>query len=135
MNILEMELSIKQSNKFVDWYIDRYGKKDENGNLITPVEIPRVPVENQREDMLAWADIIYDMLGKTKANQTYKYRVLSDWKKNRETLFEKALYSLFLQYWPTYVEKDWWVARKPLWWDDVINVKDFLKTKSWKIKK
>ena len=73
-----MELSIKQSNKFVDWYIDRYGEKDENGNLITPVEIPRVPVENQREDMLAWADIIYEMLGKTKANQTYKYRVLSD---------------------------------------------------------
>ena len=130
-----MELSMKQSNKFVDWYINRYAEKNDDWTPITPVEIPRVPVENQREDMLEWANIIFDILWKSKANQTYKYRVDADWKKHRETLFEKALHSLFLQYWPTYVEEDWWVARKPLWWDDVINVKDFLKTKSWKIKK
>ncbi len=130
-----MELSMKQSNKFVDWYIDRYAKKDSNWKPITPVNIPNVQVSKQREDMLAWADIIYEILGKAKANQTYKYRVDADWKKKRETLFEKALHSLFLQYWPTYIEEDWSVAHNPLWWDDVINVKDFLKTKSWKIKK
>lgn len=130
-----MELSMRQSNKFVDWYIDRYAEKDDNGKPITPVEIPRIPVEKQREDMIEWANIVFDILWKSKANQTYKYRILPDWKKKRETLFEKALYSLFLQYWPTYVEEDWRVAIRPLWWEDVINVKDFLKTKSWKIKK
>lgn len=57
-----MELSMKQSNKFVDWYIDRYAEKDDYGKPITPVDIPRVPVENQREDMLEWANIIFDIL-------------------------------------------------------------------------
>ena len=123
-----MELSTKQSEKFANRYIERYAEKDDNGKPITPVDIPRVPVENQREDMIERAKIIYEILWKSKAKQTYKYRVNADWKKRRETMFEKALYSLFLQYWPTYVEKDWWVAVKPLWWDDVIDMKQFLET-------
>lgn len=123
-----MELSKKQSEKFVNWYIERYAEKDDNGKPITPVDIPRVPVENQREDMIEWVKIIYEILWKNKSRQTYKYRVNADWKKHRETLFEKALYWLFLQYWPTYVEKNWWVAINPLWWEDVIDLKKFLKT-------
>ena len=126
-----MELSEKQSQMFVDWYMDRYAEKDGNGKPITPVDIPRVPVENQREDMIEWVKIIYKILWKSKAWQTYKYRVRADWKAYRETMLEKALYSLYLQYWPTYVEKDWWVAKKPLRWDDVIDIKHFIKT--WEI--
>lgn len=131
MSIQEMELSTKQSEKFVNRYIDRYAEKDENWNVITPVDIPRIPVEKQREDMIEWAKIIYEILWKTKAKSTYKYRLQLDWKKKRETLFEKALYSLFLQYWPTYVEEDWQIAKNPLWWEDVIDIKKFLKT--WEI--
>ena len=123
-----MELSTKQSEKFANRYIERYAEKDDNGKPITPVNIPRVPVENQREDMIEWVKIIYEILWKSKAKQTYKYRVNSDWKKHRETVLEKVLYSLFLQYWPTYVEKDWSVARKALWWGDVTDIKQFLKT-------
>ena len=62
MSILKMELSIKQSNKFVDWYIDRYGKKDENGNLITPIEIPKIHTSKQKEEILEWARIIKEIL-------------------------------------------------------------------------
>ena len=131
MSIQEMELSTKQSEKFVNRYIDRYAERDEDWNAITPVEIPRIPVEKQREDMIEWVKIIYEILWKTKANSTYKYRLQSGWKKKRETLFEKALYSLFLQYWPTYVDDNWQVAKNPLWWEDVIDIKKFLKT--WEI--
>ena len=128
MNTQEMELSTKQSEKFVNWYIDRYADKDNNGKPITPVDIPKVKVESQREDMIEWVKIIYEILWKSKAKQTYKYRVDADWKKHRETVLEKVLYSLFLQYWPTYIENNWWVTKEPLWWDDVIDIKQFLKT-------
>lgn len=110
--------------------MDRYGKRDESGNIITPVEIPKIHTSEQKEEILEWARIIKDILW-SKARQTYKWR---DWK-IRETLFEKAWHSLFLQYGPTFVEDDWSIANEHYWLEDFVNVKDFLKTSSWKNKK
>lgn len=125
------QLTEKESRVFADWYMERYWLKDENGEYITPVEIPDVLASEQEEDMKEWAKIIYKMLWKNKVDKTYKYRTYIDWTRKRETMFEKAFNSLFLQYWPRYVEEDWSVAKKYLWLDDVINVQEFIKT--WKL--
>lgn len=123
-----MELSIKQSETFVKWYMDKYAQKNENGEVITPVEIPKIPEERQREELKEWAGIIYEILWPTKAKQTYKWRTYGDWKKKKETWFEKAFNSLYLQYWPTFVKEDWTVSTEHLWLGDVVDIKKLLKT-------
>lgn len=123
-----MELTKKQSEVFANWYIERYWKKDENGKLIAPVNIPILPASTQREEIKEWILIIYKVLGKSKSKQLYKYRELSNWKKYRESFFEKVFNSLYLQYWPTFKEEDWSPAKENLWCDAVIDIKKFLKT-------
>jgi len=125
-----MELSTKQSEMFANWYIEKYWKKDENGELITPVEIPVLPASIQREEVKEWRDIILKVVWPSKAKQVYKYR----WDK-KELVFEKVFNSLYLQYWPTFKEEDWSPAKEHLWYNDVIDVKDFLKISSWKKRK
>lgn len=112
---------------FANWYIERYWKKDENGELITPVEIPILPASIQRDELKEWVRIIYEILGKSKSKQLYKYRELSNWKKYRESFFEKAFNSLYLQYWPTFREEDWSPAKEQLWIWDVVDLKKLLK--------
>lgn len=126
-----MELSKKQSQIFADWYLERYAKKDEVWEYITPVEIPDVLADKQDEDIKDWARIIYKMLGKNKAKSVYKYRTYFDWTTKKETWFEKTFNSLFLQYWPRYVNEDWTIAKSYKWLNDVIDLEEFLKT--WKI--
>ena len=126
-----MELSTKQSEMFANWYIGRYWKKDENGELITPVEIPVLPASIQRDEVKEWVRIIYEILGKSKAKQLYKYRELHDWRRYRESVLEKAFNSLYLQYWPSFKEEDWSPAKEQLWIGDVVDLKKLLK--DWEI--
>lgn len=123
-----MELSKKQSEVFANWYIERYWKKDKNGELINPVDIPILPASTQRDEIKEWIRIIYKALGKSKSKQLYKYRTLNNWRVYRESVFEKAFNSLYLQYWPTFKEEDWSPAKEHLWIEDVIDIKKFLKT-------
>ena len=106
-------LNKKQSQQFLDAYTDRYGiewmSTEERSEIVIHKWIEAEPhVEYQ-----FFVDLCKKILGK-KAKKTYKQRAW--W---RETNLHKLVNSLWLNYWPRCLDKNWEVLIHKPFIDDI----------------
>lgn len=101
----------KKQQMFIDWYRGRYwDTSKETGTW----EIPKIPEEEQEEDVKAWVEALKKLLWRD-AKKIYIHR---GWRK--EDYLHLFFNQLFLNYWPTYVDKNWKPSKKHIWIDDIL---------------
>lgn len=89
-----MELTNKQSEQFISFYMNRYAKEWETTLQCSTRLIEEWVMANKDDEYNTWKEFFTTLLWK-KANSVYKYR--THWP---ETVLSKVLNSLRLNYWP-----------------------------------
>jgi len=106
-------LSTKQQQAFVDWYKSIYWDTSES---TWTWEIPKIPEEEQEKHVRMWIDFLKELMWPKKCKKIYRHRG-----GRKEDYLHLVFGNLYLNFWPTYIDKDWKVSEKHMWIDDVLD--------------
>ena len=120
-----MLLTDKQTEKWVEWFKETYGKyceKDENWRLWIPTIYSDNPEETEKEHMEMWKNKIKELMWRN-ANKKYTHRG-----GRTESYADAQFNSLWLYNWPYFKHNDEKAARCiEIWKDSEWNIiKEFL---------
>lgn len=106
-------LSEKQQMEWVSRYKSVYW---DTSKATGTWELPTVPEEEQEKHVRMWVEFLQKLMGPKMCKKIYTHR---GWRK--EDYLHLAFNNLYMNYSPTYLDKDWKVSQKHLWIDDVLN--------------
>jgi hypothetical protein len=108
-----MILSEKQQIRFIDWYKSIYGDTSPKTGTW---KLPKVPEEEQKEHVKMWVKFLKELMWPKMCKKTYRHRG-----GRKEDYLHLVFGNLYLNFWPTYIDKDCNVSEKYLWIDDVLD--------------
>lgn len=108
-----MILSEKQQIRFIDWYKSIYGDTSPKTGTW---ELPTVPEEEQEKHVKMWVKFLKELMWPKLCKKIYTHR---GWRK--EDYLHVVFNNLYMNYSPTYLDKDWKVSQRHIWIDDVLD--------------